>query len=49
MRFRLDPGEPFMEEVMAGISSCMTDVESRFACDGPLSEILLRFGRDGAY
>jgi uncharacterized protein len=43
----LNPNEPFLDEVMLGMNSCMTERESRFDCDGPLFEILFQFGTDG--
>jgi hypothetical protein len=38
----LDPRQPFMAEVEAGMGSCMTADKGRFNCAGPLLELLRR-------
>jgi ankyrin repeat protein len=38
----LDPLEPFLAQIMAGMEQCMTGGASRFNCAGPLLEVLRR-------
>jgi uncharacterized protein len=43
----LDPLQPFMAEIAAGMQSCAADESSRFNCGGALLDVLRRDGDDG--